>query len=688
MCSYQAGQEPDARAESEEHNDKRVRLAPVDQPIGNTVQGARQLLNTSTSAPLGIIEDLQNRVKKLEQVLQPEALTNGTGVLSKLDTDNEFYVDRFGAFKAFSDARVFMRKLHDGDEDSEISQIGQELRHVYRSVKSHHKRRKLQHVLDYSQVLEALPDHASCERLIDLYFDNLEHCFRILHRPTFDAQFKDFRNLTDIDQIQRSSFLPQLVAVVASGSIIGTHPECNSPGLSNLVQGSAKFIQAYLDGLSSKEIHTLPALQTKMVLMMLKWILQHRMSELWLLNGQILRLALIMGLDKDPNQLPNKSVLQTEIRRRLWCTIAETDMMLSILCKMPCMVPTYTSRSPLNVNDAEIFEGLQEFPQSRPITEWTDGLCQFILAQSLRQRIAACKDMYTGTPLRYQEVLKNTRCLEQVLQTLPAPLRFNHTEDEEERTAARLMARMELDISIRRPLLQLYSPFAYAMAADDSYKEARLGFFQSCMMLTTYQDLFDPKFSELNVPQPEGYWDFFYNVYREELNQATLGLCLEVKRFNDIPIASTPSTTNRLNDNSTNSGAPIQFPPYTKANVIHTIKDIIEPMTRRITHPGANLKDLAYVTIVFNSVRVSPTTQEKQVKDALQDLITACKTQFNRDGIPLLGDLSRESTDGGSSAFGEGINEFDPSWVDFPDLNLDFGIAFDDTSAPWYPILD
>ena len=93
---------------------------------------------------------------------------------------------------------------------------------------------------------------------------------------------------------------------------------------------------------------------------------------------------------------------------------------------------------------------------------------------------------------------------------------------------------MELDISIRRPLMRLYWRGVLSTDAKHVQREFRAGFLQSCLVIANYQDLFGPQYSELDVPRSQGYWDFFYTCYRQELGQAIFGMCLEIKNLTPL----------------------------------------------------------------------------------------------------------------------------------------------------------
>ncbi|ETN37226.1 uncharacterized protein HMPREF1541_08216 [Cyphellophora europaea CBS 101466] len=680
VCAFQPGQLPEPRDSS--YDDPTPKRSRNDQTRPLAVNGddasPSEQDNATVTIPhdgLGMFEKLQFRVAHLETLLDVDH-TVGT-VQRNLADRGGVRRDRPEASQValpqpaisrhrlpttvFPDAAFFMRGFAaQNSEDPRIQRVADDLRCLHYSLKQFHKRPHIgSNCVGFMNLLPLIPSRDVCYLLSELYFDNLEHCFRILHKTTFNRQLNEF--FLAGETIQDLSFIPQLMAVLSMGALLGTRSECVDVAQANegrLIPMSIVYIQDYLDSLSSKKLYTIPILQTKMLLLILRWMRLDKNNDLWRLSGDILRHALIMNMDRDPSQLQEPtSPLQAELRRRLWMTIVEEDLMLSILRNMPCMVPDFTCQAPLNVDDDE----LQDFgkpPSPRPQDEWSDSLCQVVLAQSVKDRLHACQDLRSTHSIRYEHVLDHTRSFEKILETLPAPLRFSHQDNIASKAPSRLMARMELDISIRRPLMHLYSPFAHANNERDEFSEARAGYLQSCLMLDVYQDLFDPKYSELGVERPDGYWDFFYNLYRSELHQAVSGICLELKRISTSSQPDTPIPTSGL----------LKTQTYSRASLIHAIKDTLEPMVRRIGHLGADLKELSYLTIVFNSVK-SAQYDPGTVVEALEDLVAACKLQLCRNNIPIIQDQNNAATDTSGWTPGPGN---DIAWTDLANFPFEF----------------
>ncbi|KAJ9629210.1 hypothetical protein H2204_008850 [Knufia peltigerae] len=747
-CIYQDGQEPELNAAYlQGHPSKRRRFESlfVDIANGETASAAAAAAPQAASrggGGGGVIEDLLARVARLENALFAQEsrsdamerllVTSATvNIKSDNNLDQQIHTPAVTTNLSyqFPDACRFLANL---PNNPGLAKLRTDLQTIHLTVeRNNHKvlfdqdstRATPDGYHHQPDVLELPPLHI-CEKLATLYFDNMEHCFRILHAPTFMRQLRILFADDGGEQACGLGFIPQLVGVLLVGASIGTHEECEIGASTSMLHPSRvlKFMRDFLDKVQPRQRYLLPVLQVKMLTLVCHWSYLGRLDDLIRMNGEILRDALIMVLNEDPSRQSGIGVFEGELRRRLWMTVVEIDLMLCILCKIPCMVPPYTSKPPRNINDDEIYDGIQVLPESRPVEEWTDGLCQHMLSKSFPLRLMACRQMDGTSRISFEDLRVFTRDLEKILQELPSPLRFTYQGDQASKTPPRLLARMELDFSIRRPLMHLYTCFVASSDAHDVSQECTDGFLQSCLMITTFQDLFDPRYSEIDVPRPEGYWDFFHNLYRNELVQAILGLCLGIKGLGSTassssaasmdPVtttiahqATTPTTTATTtpgggDDNGHHTQSRCS-PGYTKSNLIHSVLDTLEPMKLRISHPGANFKDIAYFTVVLTSLLPATTpetnppplpppqtelSKESNTQTALEELARECLDQLRKDNVPVVMPLgsnhSQPQSQPRAAATTTVINNtsqeyggdeghsYDSVWCGFPALDL------------------
>jgi hypothetical protein len=96
----------------------------------------------------------------------------------------------------------------------------------------------------------------------------------------------------------------------------------------------------------------------------------------WLLISMILHLAMRMGYHRDPDHFPGITVFEGEMRRRIWITILQLDLTLSLEKGLPrSATDTHIdTKLPHNLRDCDFDENTSEMPPPRPETEWTPVL--------------------------------------------------------------------------------------------------------------------------------------------------------------------------------------------------------------------------------------------------------------------------------------------------------------------------
>lgn len=99
-------------------------------------------------------------------------------------------------------------------------------------------------------------------------------------------------------------------------------------------------------------------------------------------------------------------------------------------------------------------------------------------------------------------------------------------------------------------------------------------------------------------------------------------------------------------------------------------------MKIRISHPGANFKDMAYFTIILTSLLPETPGQSKQasIQRALQDLARECLDQLRKDNVPLLTSLldnySQPHAVTGHPSHDVAGHSYDSVWCGFPAIDL------------------
>lgn len=153
-------------------------------------------------------------------------------------------------------------------------------------------------------------------------------------------------------------------------------------------------------------------------------LLRDGATDGWLLISMIFHLAMRMGYHRDPDNFPGISAFEAEMRRRIWFTILQLDLVLSLEIGLPrSVVDSYIdTKQPRNLLDSDFDEDTTEIPSARPETEWTPVL-PLIARARLISVLGLISDINAGVhPPSHEKVIKIDGLLEDVYQSAIPPI--------------------------------------------------------------------------------------------------------------------------------------------------------------------------------------------------------------------------------------------------------------------------
>lgn len=593
-----------------------------------------------------------------------------------------------------------MKKVEVGSDNPSVTEIRSDLASLHQSWSLQPKVERIQQFQDATavvhQMIELLPSQNACEKLAAIYLDNFENELRVLHKPSFLSSLDQFWPAQTMDSSQSSDFIPQMLCVLAIASSLDDScllEEESSRGR-GLASTYCQLVEMWLDNLKGKQRLDFSTLQTQTLLLMAKQTSVERVKDLWNATGSLVRSAMTAGLHRDPSEFPQIPIFWAELRRRLWVTIVEMDLQVSLTCGMPTMVcgTDFTSGTPANINDTDVNPTMRHPPSATAFTEWCDCLPQVTLAKSLRLRLNAARLLSNiEDGLDYADIVSHAKDLEEMLLNLPPPLRFDYVSDRDTQKPGRLLTQVLLDVRIRRLILNLYGPFAQADLGGANFAEARKGFVASSLLVLCYQDVFDPDFADLDIIASPRYWDLFHLFCKKDMMHASLGVCLEIKRWGSKSgTLETGTSVKHGRDLPHTSGTSALVDPvfstWTKSSLTKTVEDNIDPLVRRLGKFGSDPKDLLCLSIVLNSVRTkqSPERTELLMENGVRELINAYQHHLQKTtqsgmhttGLQVTANqmAPRTQTDTPNTAVTSDFHFgfFTGSEFDFGDIDFDF----------------
>ncbi|KAH2980197.1 hypothetical protein KXW58_002933 [Aspergillus fumigatus] len=455
---------------------------------------------TAQSQPQGpnydqtkIIQDLQNRVRRLEEQLCDLPLSKGAiGPNPSVSPSQALrhLHDRFQVIGKF-DAKEVEPSLQDVDTRSEFASIFKDCRQLRQAIKDQESVRLNHPVPD---LLGTLPTQAVCDVLVNAYLRTFELIYRVIHIPSF---WKEYRQLWTQPQSTATSFLMKLVLILALGTTF--HPDRNNRvHLRRLAHTWIYAAQWWLVGPSEKSTVNLDGLQVGCLLLLARQT-NSLPATSWLSAGSVLRMAMAMGLHRSPDHFPALSGYQSEMRARLWATVLELTLLSSLDAAMPLpfSLEDFDCTAPSNANDEQFDPEAETLPTPQSNEHFTDSSIQILLLKCLQSRVEAVQLLNNqhGRELSYETALRLGNELRSACRDIAA---LFHTSQNQPKQGGRTPGMTDfhlrfLDMYLRRYILFLHRPFMMKARTDPRFYLSRKVCLESCIVIASYAE-------HLNLP--------------------------------------------------------------------------------------------------------------------------------------------------------------------------------------------
>lgn len=175
------------------------------------------------------------------------------------------------------------------------------------------------------QLLDILPPMAQCDGLKQVFLDVFSPLFHILHEPTFNASFDQFRRNPEEVPL---AFLALVFVIfaIAGTALRDEDPMLNDAGHDASIKVKirrihSKYLSAAMRCLSADKFMWRHSLTTLKALILMIYSISHTSGSSWALLGTTFNIAVAIGCHIDPSQFPELSITEAEERRRSWAAL-------------------------------------------------------------------------------------------------------------------------------------------------------------------------------------------------------------------------------------------------------------------------------------------------------------------------------------------------------------------------------
>jgi hypothetical protein len=206
-------------------------------------------------------------------------------------------------------------------------------------------------------------------------------------------------------------------------------------------------------------------------------------------TGIIVRLAMRMGLHRDPGPYAGLSCFQGEMRRRLWASVRSIDLLFSAQAGLPPIVrPRDTNTEvPRNIYDDELHEDMKLLPPSRPETEATPTLFLINRTRLIYKLGEAVEMTDTLTCSSHEEIMKLDAEARELHDKISPHLKMRSMDDSARDPSTLIMQRFTLDLLYLKIVCVLHRKFLAYARVHARFGYSRTAVVDASMMLLQHQ---------------------------------------------------------------------------------------------------------------------------------------------------------------------------------------------------------
>ncbi|KAJ5097085.1 fungal-specific transcription factor domain-containing protein [Penicillium angulare] len=251
----------------------------------------------------------------------------------------------------------------------------------------------------------------------------------------------------------------------------------------------------------------------------------------WLLIGLVVRIALRMGLHRDPSHWPNIRPLQAELRRRIWIALYQMDFFTSTQVGLPRIIKDSQcdTRPPAHLFDDDISFEHDEIPSERSLTDPTP--LSFIIHRNKIIKVAGeIYDVTEAAPPSHATISILSTKLQSALDDLPPWLQAKPSQASIADNPVTMLNRIFVNILFHKAMYTLHKQnFLKSMVGEEGIESSNICVNSALSILEHQHRLseeMEPCGLMFNIR-----WKVATSLNHEFL-QATMMLCLALTRIN------------------------------------------------------------------------------------------------------------------------------------------------------------
>ncbi|KAJ5579550.1 uncharacterized protein N7459_005535 [Penicillium hispanicum] len=494
----------------------------------------------------------------------------------------------------FQDIGTLMRRSPNAPKDKELLDMKKFKTELWSRETQSHQRAFREQAF---QLDEMVPPRNVADQLLQFYLDTFETTYRILHVPTFLKQYADYWHSPQKSDL---GFVAQLLAVLAAGSCFYVSTPENDDR-DTYQQPAMKWIMAVQSYVSCTFVSPdidLRMVQTQCLLLVARLGVASDGDVAWASSGSLIRSAMTMGLHRDPTRFrKSSSPFWSEIRRRVWTTIVELDLKISLDRGVPPSVDLdeCDCDDPSNWDDSDLTEDMETNPAPISTAMYTQNFYQTLLTRTLPLRYRIAKKINAlRFDLSYDDALRMGEDLVRSLQHASALFDDNAAGMNPLDMARQRFAQSLHLFIIRKFLLALHRPFSLSVVRLPKCSYSRKVCLEASLEILSQMEL-PPSSDSVLYPHIT---QLGSGMFRDETFHAAITVCVELSlQAQEMGNSSAP-----LMD-GINTSVLMSMVQSQQGVMLQAVERTLDDFGRRIGPGGKGCKPYFFLSVILASVK-------------------------------------------------------------------------------------
>ncbi|KPI37886.1 uncharacterized protein AB675_3049 [Cyphellophora attinorum] len=270
------------------------------------------------------------------------------------------------------------------------------------------------------EILTDLPTQPICSSILSQFFNTPYSVLAIVHPEQFRVQYEKFwlAPTEEPDFIWLALLFAILSLALSIRRTNKDNAESSMPSPRTLQKRTSQCL--VIGGYTTANRNVLEAL----LLHMHSSFITDNSSylQLWLALGHTIQLAYRLAYHREPSKLQNCSVLDAEMRRRVWMHLVQVDALGSFQIGLPSLIQneSYDTSLPGNYEFSDLEVGMTSLPPPRPLTHRTPNLYGISKAPVMAMFKKITQHVQALTPVTYEQTLALDQEMRETYSRVPA----------------------------------------------------------------------------------------------------------------------------------------------------------------------------------------------------------------------------------------------------------------------------